>query len=231
MLPHLTPLAVGPPPRVLYNKADRTCSDLAFGESFHSLETLELHHFVQNIYNNFKVMPIVRTMHYFGLLRYLPYLLPSALKRSQAEIAEIGGDKLTRRIAKGVAVERKDFMTFILQKYDPKKDRHVLENLTTILLVGGSETTATLLSGLTYYLLTNSRVYEKLKHEIRSSFSVESEITLTRASGLPYMKAVIDEALRIYPPTPISFPRIVPGTGEIIQGRFVPGGVCCFLDQ
>jgi len=169
-------------------------------------------------------------MHYFGLLRYLPYFLPSALHKSQSEIAEIGRDKLTRRILKGVCPERKDFMSFILQKYDPAKDWHELENLTTILLVGGSETTATLLSGLTYYLLTNSRVYEKLKREIRSSFLSEDDITLIRVAGLPYMKVVIDEALRLYPPTPISLPRIVPGNGEMIQGRFVPGGVCRLLN-
>jgi len=46
-----------------------------------------------------------------------------------------------------------------------------------ILLLAGSETTATLLSTVTFYLLEYPEVMKKLVHEIRTSFHSEDEIT------------------------------------------------------
>lgn len=93
-----------------------------------------------------------------------------------------------------------------------------------LLILAGSETSATALSGMTYYLLTNRDSLNKLTDEIRSAFAAESDITLFAAGKLPYLQAVLDESMRMYPPAPNSFPRLVPYPGEIICGRYVPGG-------
>lgn len=94
-----------------------------------------------------------------------------------------------------------------------------------ILIIGGSETTATLLSGVTYFLLTNPEPMRKLTEEIRSSFKSESEIDFVSVNNLPYLLACLDEALRMYPPVPIGLPRIVPAGGAKIVDEFVPEGV------
>ena len=97
-----------------------------------------------------------------------------------------------------------------------------------VLLVAGSETTATLLSGATYYLLSNPIVIKKLQAEVRDDFQSEDEITplSVRSPGkLPYMEAVLTESLRMYPPIPASLPRITGSTGDIIDGHFVPANV------
>ena len=39
------------------------------------------------------------------------------------------------------------------------------------------------------------------------------------------MLAVLDEALRLYPPAPGNFHRVVPEEGAVVCGKFVPGGV------
>ena len=94
------------------------------------------------------------------------------------------------------------------------------------LLVAGSETTATLLSGATYLLLQHPPVLARLQSEIRASFSSAKEITpvsLVSASRLPYLEAVLTEALRCYPPVPSTLPRITGAAGAIIDGQFVPG--------
>lgn len=66
--------------------------------------------------------------------------------------------------------------------------------------MAGSETTASLLSGVIYYLLKNPSVLEKLVKEIRSAFPTEDTITIASVSSLKYEFAVLQEGLRIFPP-------------------------------
>lgn len=94
-----------------------------------------------------------------------------------------------------------------------------------ILLLAGSETTATLLSAVTYYLLKNPSPMSKLSAEIRGSFENEDAITQISVNKLVYLRAVLEEALRMHPPAPRGGPRIVPKGGVEIDGIFVPEGV------
>lgn len=94
-----------------------------------------------------------------------------------------------------------------------------------ILVLAGSETTATLLSGCTYLLLTNPDKMEKLKHEVRSAFASDSEITASSVNKLSYMLGVLNEALRLYPPVTSSLVRVVPPGGDMIADHWVPEGV------
>ncbi|PUU77618.1 cytochrome P450, partial [Tuber borchii] len=68
------------------------------------------------------------------------------------------------------------------------------------IITAGSETTATFLSGTTYHLLKNPRVYNLLVEEILSAYSTYEDITDTNAWRLKYLSAVMDEGFRIYPP-------------------------------
>lgn len=91
-----------------------------------------------------------------------------------------------------------------------------------ILIIGGSETTATLLSGVTYLLLTNPEALKKATAEVREAFKSEDEIDFASVSTLPYLLACLDEALRMYPPVPTGLPRVVPKGGATIAGSYVP---------
>lgn len=103
--------------------------------------------------------------------------------------------------------------------------RAEIEANADILIIGGSETTATVLSGAIYFLTTNPDTLEKLTKEVRSSFSSEGEITLLTAAQLRYMGAVLEETLRLYPPTPVAMPRRTPPGGNIVGDQFIPGNV------
>jgi cytochrome P450 len=93
-----------------------------------------------------------------------------------------------------------------------------------ILLVAGSETTGTMLSATTFLLCKHPEIYSKLTNEIRTSFASEDEITMVSVNKLKYQLAVLEEALRIFPPAPSGGPRTVPPEGGNISGRWVPGG-------
>lgn len=136
-------------------------------------------------------------------------------------------------VSKRMATEtdRKDFMFYALhamKKGDPSTMMSKQETIVTfeVLMVAGSETTATLLSGVTYQLLKNPDVLQKLVAEIRNAFAQSHEITMVSVNNLKYQLAVLDEALRIMPPVSGALVRIVPsGEGEVVGGHFVPGGM------
>ena len=94
-----------------------------------------------------------------------------------------------------------------------------------VLLIGGSETVATCLSGATYHLLKNPLKLTRLQAEVRNAFQSPDDIThrtVGTAGRLPFMEAVLTESLRIYPPAPQSLPRVTGPEGEIIDGQYVP---------
>lgn len=100
-----------------------------------------------------------------------------------------------------------------------------IKNTSGLLIIAGSETTATLLSGVTYFLLTNRDAYTKVQAEVRGAFERPEEMTLVTTSKLPYLQACLEEALRLYPPVPLALPRRTGKKGAIIDGVAIPGNV------
>jgi cytochrome P450 len=94
-----------------------------------------------------------------------------------------------------------------------------------ILIIGGSETTASLLSGVTYLLLINEDAYERLKNEVRNAFQSQEEINLISVAQLPYLQACLEEGLRMYPPIANGLPRVCPPGGATIVGNMIPENV------
>ena len=119
-------------------------------------------------------------------------------------------------------VPRTDFASFILKGMT---EDELVDNV-NILATAGTETTATTLSSIFYYLTHNPESYQSLVSEIRSIFTNEDEITFNAIGNLKYLKAVIQEAFRIHPSVPVGLHRITPNAGGYIDGRWVPGGVC-----
>lgn len=67
--------------------------------------------------------------------------------------------------------------------------------------------------------------------EVRSSFPEkdgEGAITFARTARLPFLNAVIEESLRMYPPLVTSLARVVPTGGKTVDEWPVPEGVSYF---
>ena len=93
--------------------------------------------------------------------------------------------------------------------------------------IAGTETTAGFLSGLFNLLLLpeNKHILDRLVDEIRNAFETDDDIKFEELVKLPYMTAVIEEGLRMFPSAPIGFVRTVPQDGDTVDGHFIPGGV------
>ena len=116
---------------------------------------------------------------------------------------------------------------FLRQAEKERLSTPVIEAQATIIILAGSETTAIALTAAAYHILSNHKVYKKLFDEIRSSFASPAEIVLQDVHAkLPYLDAVVKEALRIHPPIANGFTRIVPDSGGVtISGHWVPQAV------
>jgi len=139
---------------------------------------------------------------------------------------QYSADMARKRMAR-TDLKRKDFWTDALAHgaADKMTEEEIISQ-SRIFIVAGSETTATFLSGVTYHLCRTPSAYKKLVEEIRTSFKSYDDIDGRSTQHLHYLKAVIDEGLRIYPPVPIGLGRVSPG--ETVDNYYVPEGTVCF---
>ena len=145
------------------------------------------------------------------------------MKREQQGLVK---EKVGRRL--GTVTDRPDFASYILKYNDEKgMTREEMYGNMSSIIAAGSETTATLLTGATWYLHLpqHRRILGKVLAEIRGTFKTVHEINLANLSKCEYFLAVIEETFRNYPPGLAGQPRIVPEGGDIVSGYFIPGGV------
>ncbi|KAI1171705.1 averantin oxidoreductase [Nemania sp. FL0916] len=199
---------------------------LTFGESFNCLNTGSLHTWVGTFFG------MARFMSYHQMSSRLPYFLrrlfeiqmiPRKVMKDVVTVKALNAEKTNHRLKNEPLVP--DFMDNLVHSYNAgKMSQGQLEGNAQLLVIAGSETTATLLSGLTFMLLKNPRVMKKLTHEIRSRFTHTDEITLSAVNGCKYLLACIEEALRMYPPSPQPHHRIIPPGGASVNGEYLPAG-------
>ncbi|KAL3444360.1 cytochrome P450 [Aspergillus insuetus] len=65
-------------------------------------------------------------------------------------------------------------------------------------------------------------VFQEKLHEELHAASLNDDSEGPQLDRLPYLDAVVKEALRCAPPIPMSFPRYVPSGGKSIEGYFLP---------
>ena len=95
----------------------------------------------------------------------------------------------------------------------------------TIMLNAGSTTTAIAMANVMYQLLKNPDCMQKLRAEIDATLDEDEEIApYEKVKYLPYLRACLDESLRIFPPISHGLTRQTPEEGSEIAGHYIPGG-------
>ncbi|MCY4151987.1 MAG: cytochrome P450 [Aestuariivita sp.] len=120
--------------------------------------------------------------------------------------------KETKSIADKVINERRlqkpsgvpDLLDLLLVGEDPKTSRkmntaELRENLLTF-IVAGHETTALSLSWALYLCAFNLDVQDRARHEVQSVLGADRTASAADVEKLPFIRQIIDEALRLYPP-------------------------------
>ncbi|KAJ3534186.1 hypothetical protein NM208_g7650 [Fusarium decemcellulare] len=92
-------------------------------------------------------------------------------------------------------------------------------------LDAGSDTTAIALTNLFYFLLKSPAALSRLRAEVDANavFDDDGVVTYASVKHLPYLRACIDESLRLMPPVSTGLHRLTPPEGQEIDGHWIPG--------
>ena len=168
-----------------------------------------------------------------GLDRLFATWMPANLKEYTRFVEESLGKRINeeRRCDKtSIESTRKDMIHYLYQAKDSETEnlgytRAELIEECDMLTVAGSDTTSGAQAALFFYLLHNSTVLEKLKQELRKTFTDVNDIRLgSQLSSCSYLKAVIDETLRMSPPGSSDMMREVLPGGIVVNGYCFPAG-------
>lgn len=167
-----------------------------------------------------------------GLINANTYMVQFARKRLAERIDPESGETKKASSEQSDYV-RNDFLSRFLAAHE--KDGSFITNdrvlaLTVANIFAGSDTTAISLRAVIYFLLKNPETLQRLLDEL---FEQKKLGNFKRTDGLvdwdevrelPYLSAVIKEALRCHPAAGLTLERITPAHGSNVCGQFIPGG-------
>lgn len=191
-------------------------TDLAFGESYHTLTSTD---------KRFALPAIKKHLHRQNLAGTYPelfsqgstgwrdignWLLPG-FARLRGQYVELGKQVASKTIealestSDTTSRKRKDILYYVVNAKDPETGSKFtyaeIFSEAALFLAAGGDTLSVVLSALLFYLARSPKSYAKLTEEIRTAFpdlaSVRAGHTL---ASLPYLRACIDEAMRMSPP-------------------------------
>lgn len=205
--------------------------DFAFGEAFHCLDRGGAYHFfISTLFSGMKMSVQMQQVERYGLFTLLKPLIPKSMMKPKEDMDRYTRELVDRRVERGYVQGKMDVFNYLLLNKDPEDQLtapELYENGLTLVLAG-SETTASLLTGITYFLCTNPDALRKVQSEVRSAFTKDEDITQRSVNGLSYMLAVLNEGMRVFPPAAIGFPRIITRKGgQDVAGNWIPEKVPC----
>jgi len=210
--------------------------DLVFGKSFGTLaanpENRNAIRLLGRAARRNYTVACMPFLHQSGLERWLPPFRGLFLDRLQ--YLAFGKRQVVER-SQNTSLDnsgRKDIFHYLLSAKDPDtgegmpKSELYMESNT--LIVAGSDTSSTTLSATLYYLLRNPACLQQVTSEIRSTFVEKEDIcTGPKLQSCHYLRACIDETMRMSPAVPGLLPRLVlPGGLDIpTMNLHIPAGV------
>lgn len=122
----------------------------------------------------------------------------------------------------------RDMMAQVMERAEsssvPRQD--MIQTFMVLMLLS-LHSTQTAVTSIIHFVLQSPSTHRKLVDELRGAFASTDEITDDVARKLPYLNAVIIEALRMCPPAVAAGPRV--SQGGYVDGHYIPRGVSGIL--
>ncbi|KAI8954227.1 cytochrome P450 [Xylaria longipes] len=196
-------------------------AEFTFGEPLGLLENNRYSEWVAMVFSAVKVLPTMQVIEFYSLTRNIFRLIePDFVKKMRLDHFNHTKTRVDKRLKE--ESDQPDLWNLV-------EDSGVLTigeiyANAELFMAAGTETTSSLLTGLTYYLVKHPDKMKILVDEVRGRFSSKEDITFEALSKLEYLNACIREGLRVYPPVPSALPREIAEGGNAIMGKWVPGG-------
>ncbi|KAI1817166.1 cytochrome P450 [Poronia punctata] len=174
--------------------------------------------------NSFMQIPMLKRLGLHNLLMLAGYSQRKKYKKllQQMILARLSQDKHARN----------DLYSFVVDHLDDPSTRVTTSELWSEALFffpAGGDTATTAMSSLFFYLSRNRDAYEKLATEIRNTFAHITDVRGgSKLASCRYLRACIDEALRMSPPVGSTLWREPypeeKGKPFIVDGHVIPPG-------
>ncbi|THU99940.1 cytochrome P450 [Dendrothele bispora CBS 962.96] len=169
---------------------------------------------------------------FFPLLKYVPSWVPGAEFKRKAkvwaqyatELREGPWQKLQAATAAGTRVPS-CFATENMEKFDSQLEEmgEVIKNCAGIAYLAGSDTTVALVLSTILMLIHHPEVQARAQAELDSVIGTTRLPDFSDRENVPYIEAILNETLRMYPVTPLALPHHSL-EDDVYEGYFIPKG-------
>ncbi|KAE8833769.1 hypothetical protein PTNB73_04850 [Pyrenophora teres f. teres] len=204
-------------------------SEVIFGMKYGALKKSTYRHVTQAIQDsNVRVSTLVQA---YSLTtgRLDRYLFPASILARNAFLKFVTS-LLRDRSKMPPSQDNGDVFSFLETAKDPDNDKTLTKSEIraecATLVVAGSDTSSSTLAATLFYLSENQGAYKRVCQEIRQKFASLDDIKLgAQLNSCTYLRACIDEALRMSPPVGGALWREVGPGGITIGSTHLPQGV------
>ena len=199
--------------------------DLAFGRSFDALKSGKSHFVMDIMHNSSKVIGVLGCVPW--VVRFFT-LIPSAINPIQ-RMLDYSETCVEER--KKMKVDEPDIMSYLLESdakepmfKSAKENKLLLTGDSRLIIVAGSDTTATTLAFTFYHLAKDPSQQQKIRDELKATTGGE-DFDFEALRNMLHLNGVINEALRLHPPVPGGVWRISAPEGITVGDKYIPGEV------
>ncbi|KAI2638933.1 cytochrome P450 [Hypomontagnella submonticulosa] len=166
--------------------------------------------------------------HFFWLANLLTSIPPSIMTRLIPPIGAFSGfvEELAVQVekireAKDLPEGKTIFHEIIRSDIpDSEKETRRLTDEAMILVIAGSETTASTFAAIMYHLLSDRQLYARLRAELETVMPDRYELPVaSQLDGLALLNAIIQEAIRLYPGATHRQDRTCPDEDLVYEAR------------
>ncbi|CAN6329624.1 unnamed protein product [Urochloa humidicola] len=177
--------------------------------------------------NRLDAVPVLRLLDFGRTRRML-----AGLAMARQQFAQSIVDDYRRRHPHGAAADEETQRTVLgdlLQSPEPVDDV-VLRSVSMSLLQGGTDTSSSTIEWAMALLINNPDTLKRAASEIHSIVGTSRLLQESDLAGLPYLRCVITETLRLKPPAPNHVPHEVTQDCTIAGGYPVARGTMVLVD-
>ncbi|KAG7091750.1 hypothetical protein E1B28_008151 [Marasmius oreades] len=163
-------------------------------------------------------------------------LLPgyqTVLAKNVQRMLDFGREWSNSRVTSGA--QTKDLWYHLTDEAGIEKTPPSRETVTSdsaLAIVAGSDTTASAMTCLFWFLLANPECYKRLQREVDEVYPPDEDaMDTSKHPRMKYLGACLNETLRLIPPVPSGGPRTVPrgSGGKELAGHFLPEGTQVYI--
>lgn len=206
--------------------------DLGFGTSFEMLQSGEYHWAINLLNEGMGPMGFCLPPWMFRVMTAIP-----GLAAGYWRFINYCSQQLDDRIKMQGKNKNPDITHTLIEHY-LKSDRGtqqaqlpMLQGDTRLIIVAGSDTTASTLTHLFYHIAHEEGLADRLRAEIDSLIPPGTKFEHSKIQDAPLLNGAINESLRLNPPVPSGVFRKTPHEGVEIAGTYVPGDTCIQMPQ